>query len=230
MMPTLDGLRKLFPRGYNSGNVLARIPGPRRIIEEVRIGASYREVFLHAVQPYITPTSKVLELGPGSGSWTRAILKHVPHGEVHTVDFQDVSRWIRPQPGGGKLVCHRVSDNSFSGVADATFDFFWSFGVLCHNNQEHIREIFRNALPKLKPGALAAHEIGDWHKLERLGWGLRWGVPARFKNMPDDAIWWPRNSAEQTCQMAVEEGWEVVERDLGVLRRDSLCVFRKPGR
>jgi hypothetical protein len=28
--------------------------------------------------------------------------------------------------------------------------------------------------------------------------------------------------------MAVEEGWEVVERDLGLLRRDSLCVFRKP--
>jgi hypothetical protein len=57
---------------------------------------------------------------------------------------------------------------------------------------------------------------------------LRWGIPARFKNLPDDAIWWPRNSAERTCKIAVEEGWEVVERDLGVLRRDSLCVFRKP--
>ncbi|HET9330036.1 MAG TPA: hypothetical protein VFO23_05880, partial [Steroidobacteraceae bacterium] len=69
-MPTLDALRKLFPRGYNSGNVLSRIPGPRRIIEQVRVGASYREVFFRAVIPYITPDSKVLELGPGSGSWT----------------------------------------------------------------------------------------------------------------------------------------------------------------
>jgi SAM-dependent methyltransferase len=198
------------------------------MIEEVRIGASYRDVFFRAVVPYITPDSKVLELGPGSGSWTRAILKYVPRGEVHTVDFQDVGGWIRSEPGTGRLVSHQVSDNSFAAVPDATFDFFWSFGVLCHNNAEHIREIFRNALQKMKPGAFAAHEIGDWQKLERLGWGWRWGVPARFKSLPDDAIWWPRNSAEQTCNMAVEEGWEVVERDLGVLRRDSLCVFRKP--
>jgi SAM-dependent methyltransferase len=227
-MPTLEVLRRLFPRGYNSGDVLSRIPGPRRLIEEVRIGASYREVFFRAVLPYIAPDSKVLELGPGSGSWTRALLKHVPHGEVHTVDFQDVRGWIHPQPGSGRLVCHQVSDNSFAGLPAASFDFFWSFGVLCHNNAEHIREIFRNVLPKMKPGGRAAHEIGDWHKLDQLGWGLRWGVPARFKSLPDDAIWWPRNSAEQTCRLALEEGWEVVERDLGVLRRDSLCVFRKP--
>lgn len=227
-MPTLDRLRKLFPKGYSSGDVLSRIPGPRRLIEELRIGASYREVFRRAVLPYLRPDSKVLELGPGSGSWTRAILKYVPRGEVHTVDFQNVRQWIRPRPGSGRLVCHQLSDNSFAGVPVATFDFFWSFGVLCHNNAEHIREIFRNALPKMKPGALAAHEIGDWRKLDELGWGLRWGVPARFKNLPDDAIWWPRNSAEQMCKMALEEGWEVVEQDLGVLRRDSLCVFRRP--
>lgn len=228
-MPTLEALQKLFPRGYSSGNVLSRIPGPRRILEEVRIGGSYRDVFYGAIFPHIVPDSKVLELGPGSGSWTRAILKHVPRGEVHTVDFQDVRGWIHPEPGGGRLVSYQVSDNSFTSVPDATFDFFWSFGVLCHNNAEHIREIFRNVLPKMKPGAHAAHEIGDWQKLDRLGWGARWGVPARFRNLPDDAIWWPRNSAEQTCNMAAEEGWEVVKRDLGVLRRDSLCVFRKPG-
>ena len=227
-MPTLDGLKKLFPKGYNSGNVLSRVPGPRRMIEEMRIGASYREVFCRAVLPHIAPDSKVLELGPGSGSWTRAILKHVPHGEVHTVDLHDVRDWIRPGAGSGRLVCHQVSDNSFAGVPTDFFDFFWSFGVLCHNNAEHIREILRNALPKMKPGALAAHEIADWHKLDQLGWGLRWGIPARFKDLPDDAIWWPRNNPEQMCSMAVEEGWEVVERDLGLLRRDSLCVLRRP--
>jgi hypothetical protein len=102
-MPTLEMLRKLFPRGYSSGNVLSRIPGPRRILEEVRIGASYRDVFFRAILPYIAPDSKVLELGPGSGSWTRAILKHVPRGEVHTVDFQDVRGWIHPEPGSGRL-------------------------------------------------------------------------------------------------------------------------------
>jgi len=227
-MPTRAALRNLFPRGYNSGNVLARIPGPRRLIEEVRIGASYREVFRRAVLPYLRADSQVLELGPGSGSWTRPILMHVPRGEVHVVDLHDVRGWIRAPAGGGRLVCHQVRDNSFAAVPDATFDFFWSFGVLCHNNAEHIREILRNALPKMRPGGVAAHEISDWDKLDQLGWGWRWGVPARFRELPDDAIWWPRNSAAQMCRMAVEEGWEVLERDLGILRRDTLCVLRRP--
>ena len=227
-MPTRAALRNLFPRGYNSGNVLARIPGPRRLIEEVRIGASYREVFRRAVLPYLRADSQVLELGPGSGSWTRPILMHVPRGEVHVVDLHDVRGWIRASAGGGRLVCHQVRDNSFAAVPDATFDFFWSFGVLCHNNAEHIREILRNALPKMRPGGVAAHEISDWDKLDQLGWGWRWGVPARFRELPDDAIWWPRNSAAQMCRMAVEEGWQVLERDLGILRRDTLCVLRRP--
>ncbi len=227
-MPTLEVLRNLFPRGYSSGDVLSRIPGPRRILEEVRIGASYRQVFFRAILPYLTRESKVLELGPGSGSWTRAILKYVPLGEVHTVDFQDVRDWIQPEPGSGRLVCYQVTDNSFAGVPDGAFDFLWSFGVLCHNNADHRREILRNSLRKLKPGGVAAHQIGDWDKLDQLGWGLRFGIPARFRKLPDEQIWWPRNSAAQTCQMAREEGWEIVAPDLALLKRDSLCVLRKP--
>ena len=182
-MPTLDVLRKLFPRGYSSGDVLSRIPGPRRIIEEVRAGGSYRDVFFRAVLPYIAPDSKVLELGPGSGSWTRAILKYVSRGEVHTVDFQDVRGWTIPGRAAADWFATEVADNSFAGVPAATFDFFWSFGVLCHNNAEHIREIFRNVLPKMKPGALATREIGDWQKLNQLGWGRRWGIPARIQRV-----------------------------------------------
>jgi hypothetical protein len=79
----------------------------------------------------------------------------VPRGEVHTVDFQNVRGWIHPQPGSGRLLCHQVSDNSFANVPEATFDFLWSFGVLCHNNAEHTREIFCNARRKMEPSAHA---------------------------------------------------------------------------
>jgi hypothetical protein len=144
---------------------------------------------------------------------------------VHTVDFQDVRGWIHPEPGSGRLVCHQVSDNSFANVPDATFDFLWSFGSSATTTQS----TSARSSATLLPSAHAAHEIADWDKLDQLGWGLRWGIPARCKNLPDDAIWWPRNSAEQMCRIAVDEGCEAVERDLGVLRRDSLCVFRKPG-
>jgi SAM-dependent methyltransferase len=227
-MPTVEMLKELFPNGYNSGNVLARLPSPRRIIEEVRCGGSYREIFLKAVAPYLRSDSRVLELGPGNGSWTRPILHRVPDGEVHVVDFHDVSKWITARPGDGKLVCHQVSDNSFDCLPDDYFDFFWSFGVLCHNNEEQRAVIRSNSLPKMKPGGIAVHMIGDWSKLDQLKWGLRYGVPARFKEMPDDDIWWPRNDAESMCEMAEKEGWDVISTDLGLLKRDSICVFRKP--
>ena len=171
-MPALDALKDLL-YGYSSGNVLARVPGPHRILEQLRVGASYRQVFLKAIAPYIRSDSRVLELGPGRGSWTRAILEHVPDGEVHVVDFQDVRKWIKPEAGSGRLVCYRVSDNSFAAVPDDFFDFFWSFGVLCHNNLEHIREVLRNSLGKLKPGAIAIHQIADWNKLNELNWSWR---------------------------------------------------------
>jgi SAM-dependent methyltransferase len=227
-MPTVEALKELFKHGYTSGNVVARIPSPRRLIEEVRCGASYREIFLKAVSPHLRSDSRVLELGPGNGSWTRPILQHVPEGEVHVVDFHDVSRWIKPKPGSGMLVCYQVTDNSFAALPDRHFDLFWSFGVLCHNNAEHRREILRNSLPKLKPGGFAIHMIGDWKKLDELNWAFRHGVPRKFQQMPDDAIWWPRNDAESMCQMAEQEGWEVICRDLGLIRRDSLCEFRRP--
>ena len=228
-MPTYEALKKLFPNGYNSGDVLATSPSPRRLIEEIRCGANYREVFLKGVEGYLRPDFKVMELGPGNGSWSRPVLQRIYDGELHAVDMHDVSKWIKPKPGSGKLVCYQVSDNSFSQLPDSYFDFFFSFGVLCHNNAEHRSEILANSLKKMKPGALAWHMIGDWKKLEALNWAIRYGVSSKFKDMSDDEIWWPRNDADSFCAAAEAAGWEVVEKDLNLIKRDSICVLRRPG-
>lgn len=122
-MPTLDWLRAEFHYGYDSGDVLSWIPGRRRWGEERKCGGSYRRVFTRVVRPRLFADSKVLELGPGRGSWSRAILRHIPNGELHTVDFQDVSPWLHPDLSAGRLVCHRVQDNTFAGLPDRYFDF-----------------------------------------------------------------------------------------------------------
>src|SRR4051812_17049878 len=70
-MPTIDFLRTRFAYGYDSGNVLSIIPNFKSLIEELRIGGSYRRVFIQAVLPYLRPHARVLELGPGRGSWSR---------------------------------------------------------------------------------------------------------------------------------------------------------------
>ena len=175
--------------------------------------------------PFVSPESTVLELGPGRGSWTRAILTLVIRGTVHTVDFLDVVPWLEPARYDGRLVCHRSRDNSFDAVADATFDFCFSFGVLCHNNREDIAEILANSRRKMKAGGVAIHQYGDWTKLDAEGWE-RSGMPAAFKDRPDDEIWWPRNTAAAMTALAEETGWTVVTPDLQLLRRDALIVLR----
>lgn len=225
-MPTLEWLKREFSYGYDSGDVLSLVPNLRRLKEERAIGGSYRQVFLQALTPHLKPTSKVLELGPGKGSWTRAILRYVPQGEVQTLDFQDVTSWIKPEQYHGRLRCHQVFDNSFQQVPDDYFDCFWSFGVLCHNNSDNIFEILRNSLAKLKQGGVSIHQYGDWEKLEAYGW-QKGRVPIEFKDLSDSEIWWPRNSQATMVDLATRAGWQVVCADLGLLKRDSILVLRK---
>jgi SAM-dependent methyltransferase len=225
-MPTLEWLKKEFDYGYDSGDILRRIPDRIRRGEERKIGGSYRNVFNRAIRPHLRPDSTVLELGPGRGSWSRAILQSIPNGRLITVDFQDVTPWLKPEQFSGRLVCHRVADTSFRQIADQSIDFFWSMGVLCHHNQNHIAEILANSLSKLKPGGVAIHQYGDWKKLDRYGW-RRGAIPLEFRSQSDDDIWWPRNTRSEMCSIAAQAGWHVESPDLKLLRRDGLIFLRR---
>jgi hypothetical protein len=104
-MPTTEWLKKEFHYGYQSGDILAAIPDEQRQKEEAIIGGSYKTFFEEGVRPLLTKSSRVLELGPGAGSWTRALLSVVSEGEVHTGDFQDVRQWLHPELYNGRLLC-----------------------------------------------------------------------------------------------------------------------------
>jgi SAM-dependent methyltransferase len=227
-VPTLDWLKNEFSYGYDSGNVLSWLPNLTRYREEKAIGASYRRVFWKGLAPYLKPDARVLELGPGRGSWSRAILSLITKGELHTVDYVDVSKWLEPSKYNDRLVCHQVVDNSFSELSDEFFDVFWSFGVLCHNNIENIEAILANARPKMKPGGIAIHQYGDWNKLDQYGWE-KGRVPKAFREEPDADIWWPRNDQEKMSGAAINAGWEIETPDIGLLARDSMMILRNPG-
>jgi hypothetical protein len=230
-MTTTDQLKRLFSDGYDSGNVLKRLPDRRRWREERLVGGSYRRFFMQAARPYLEKSSIVMELGPGRGSWTRALLECVPEGQVHALDYHEITQWLHPEDHDGRLVCHRVEDNSFRSVPDDTFDFFFSFGVLCHNTTAAIEDIMVNALPKMRSGAIAIHQYGDWQKLHRLGWeDDRHGVPPYPPDLPDDHEWnfWPRNDPERMTDVCREAGWIVEQADLGLFKRDSVIRLRAP--
>ena len=226
-MPTLNWLKREFHYGYDSGNILSYFPNAKRKSEESKIGGSYRNIFYKAIKPYLQKNSHVLELGPGKGSWTRAILSIIPYGELHTLDYVDVKPWLLPDQYKGRLICHTVEDNNFSCVEDGYFDFYWSFGVLNHNNLDMIRTIFKNSIMKMKPGAFAVHNYGDWNKLDIYGWS-KGAIPINFKNLPDDEIWWPRNDNNKITGIARETGWKVVNSDLDLVKRDGMILLQRP--
>lgn len=222
-MGTLNWLRETFAEGYDSGDILAPVPSSVRLREEVLTGGSYRDAFHRAVFPYLWPNSVVLEMGPGKGSWTRAILQHIPEGRLETIDFVDVRPWLKPEEYGGRLVCHQAEDFSFSCVGDGAFDFFFSFGVLCHHTIEQIQEVLTSTLPKMKRGGVAVHHYGDWEKFLESGRMVHF---PSLNDQPDTESWWPSNNAASMAAAAEAAGWRVINPDINLFKRDGLIVLK----
>ena len=225
-MPTTEWLKKEFHYGYESGDILAAMPDAQRQKEEAVIGGSYSVFFEEGVCPLLAKGSRVLELGPGAGSWTKALLGVLTEGEVHTCDFQDVRQWLHPELYDGRLSCTKVRDNSFSEFKDEYFDLFFSFGVLVHCNHDLIYDILRNALRKVKFGGYGLHNFGDWKKLTAWGWD-RGKIPTSFAQLTDNEIWWPRNTTVIMAKIAQDAGWTVEKADLEYFQRDGIILLRR---
>jgi SAM-dependent methyltransferase len=222
-MGSIEWLRSAFTGGYDSGDILSPVPSSTRLRQEVLIGGSYRETFLKAVLPYLRPDSRVLEIGPGRGSWTRAILRHIPEGSLDAVDLVDVSEWLDEAEFGGRLRVHRADDLALACVPDGAFDFFWSFGVLCHHTIEQIGEVLAAARPKMRPGGVAVHEYGHWPKFYASG---RMVAFPDLAASDDTESWWPSNSPEAMRAAAEAAGWIVIHDDQDLFTRDGICVLK----
>jgi len=226
-MPTLEWLKNEFGYGYDSGDVNSTTPDTQRKQEEAKIGGSYKEIAEKLLISNVSTSNNVLELGPGRGSWSKVILNSLGQdGTLSTLDFQDVSKWLDNETYGKKLINYQIDSNNYEFLSDNHFDFFWSFGVLCHNNIDVIYQIFHNIYPKLKQGALLIHQYSDWDKLNNYGWD-KGGIPPEFKNQRDDQIWWPRNNKITMKTLLESNGYEIIDIDCSLVERDSIFISRK---
>jgi hypothetical protein len=225
-MADIDWLRNYFTYGYDSGEILDPVPSSVRLKQEILAGGSYRDAFFKAVLPFIRPDSNVLELGPGKGSWSRAILHFLPQGTLTTADFVDVTEWLRPDDYEGRLICHRLTDLSLTEIPENHFDFCWSFGVLCHHNIEQIESVLSASLRKVKIGGVAVHQYGDWNKIYSSGRPLQ---VADLIQQPgtDQESWWPSNSRQAMAAAAERAGWRVLFDDLALFERDGIIVLKR---
>lgn len=228
-MSTLEWMRQEFTYGYSSGDILAEVPDPTRETDERHIGGCYRTVFHTLVAPNLRAGAKVLELGSGRGAWTSAMLRCGAECEIHTVDFQDLGRWIDIPALKGRLVHHQVDGgDSFATVPTAAFDFFFAWGVLCHWPKPEIATLLAGARRCMKPGARAVVQYAAWEKLDAFGWE-RGGVPTDFRERADTEIWWPRNTVAEMDALCRSAGWTVLQADCGIVERDGVALLEASG-
>jgi hypothetical protein len=124
--------------------------------------------YLVCIRPYVGPATRVLEIGPGRGGWTRCFVARGAR-EIACVDAMSAERnrfWDHvgrcPQ-----VSYHVANDFSLSVVPDAHFDYFFSFGVFCHISPPLVARYIESLSRKLTHGAHGFFLIADYDKYNR---------------------------------------------------------------
>ena len=104
--------------------------------------------------PHITSRSVVLELGPGTGRYTRHIIGVCRR--MILVDYSSiVCEWLEKYlEGRGEYELHHISGPQMPQVNDETVDFAFAHGVFEHLFLDDIFWFFEEFYRVLRPGAL----------------------------------------------------------------------------
>lgn len=121
--------------------------------------------YLTCIRPFIGPDTTVLEIGPGRGAWTRALLalqpKRIYAVDVVDPDYSGFWSYVGRDPRVEHIV---AADQSLDGIADGSIDHFFSFGCFCHISPEMSVEYINSLARKMKSGANGFLMIADYDK------------------------------------------------------------------
>jgi hypothetical protein len=119
-------------------------------------------VYQVCIKPYAKPGVNSVEIGPGTGAFTKAML---PSQEVWCLDAQsaeDNRFWEYIGPAyKNKVKYFKVTDFACSDLPDNHFDFLFSFGCFCHMPWEGQSKYYANLYRKLRRGANAMIMFAD---------------------------------------------------------------------
>ncbi len=192
--------------------------------------------YLECIEPYVMGKD-VLEIGPGQGGWSRAILSRYPrsftcvdglsaeHNEFWKhVGYRDNARYVQ------------VSDFSLSQIADDSIDYVFSFGAFCHISPLLIREYLKNLYPKLRHGAQCFIAYADYAKYAEY-YAKQYGdinpnivVEDEFEHyhQPPGCGRWYHLGIDRAEAMLSELGYTVISADMQANERDPIMHFVKP--
>jgi hypothetical protein len=241
----LDQFTTLWPGGYFEGDPLD--PMGRSSYGVVGFNSVLYTTYLACIRPYVTPETVAVEIGPGRGAWTKAILHRNPK-RLYTLDVvpAEATRFWEHVGCDERVQYLTVTDFSMAGVPDEAADYFFSFGVFCHLRPRDCRAYFASMARTLAPGANGFLMIADFDKYnaltplrERYQRLLTPQQPpasrrplldksqAALANADGHGAWY-HLGVDEACHQLEAAGFLIVERDIDVNPRDPIIHFRKP--
>jgi hypothetical protein len=163
----LTQFRDLWEGGYYEGNPLDPMApsgyGPFGYM------SCLHATYLRCIKPYVSENTRVLEIGPGRGAWTRCFLARNAQ-EIWALDALSAEHNGFWEYVGRRPNVHycQVQDDLCAMVPDASIDYFFSFGTFCHLSPQVTRDYLKSIFRTMRPGAHGFLMIADYNKFNSL--------------------------------------------------------------
>lgn len=251
----LKVFQELWKGGYYEGDPLD--PLAMSGYKQLGFMSVLHATYLRCIKPYINDRTVSLEIGPGRGAWTKALL---PSKEIYVLDAlpEEHNRFFEYLEYPKNVKYFQVTDFGCDVLPDNYFDYMFSFGCLCHVSFEGITEYAVNIYPKLRRGSNCFWMVADYDKFNstisnlnslsiysalmprrRRYWPLKWIfvylmkreklqlLTADENSDPMPGGRWYHAGIEKTCSMLKDVGYEIVDSDVGTSLRDPIIHFIK---
>ena len=131
------------------------------------------------IVPHLRPDSVVVELGPGTGRWSRRIVAHLPRGQLHLVDYSPwfvdmLTDYFKDEP---RIRVHRTDGFSVPLPTPESVDVIVSFATFVMLKAGVILCYARDFYRVLKPGGVVILEYLDISTPEGWAWCENFSTP-----------------------------------------------------
>jgi len=179
----------------------------------------------------------VLEIGPGRGAWTKAILdlgaEHITCVDALSAEHNKFCEYVGLSD---RITYHAIRDCSLDELRDDSIDFVFSFGTFCHISPFVTYEYLRNVYKKMRSGSEGFIMYADYDKCNQYYFISRWNHRSRYLvkqddstllQMPIDPGCWYHMGIERMQEVLLSFGYEIIQADMGINERDPIVHFRK---
>ena len=250
----LRSFAQLWEGGFFVGDPLDSMFSPHGVFGYVGL---YHAIYHACIRPYVTAETRALELGPGRGAWTRAMLGAREIWCLDALSAEHNRFWAYVGNARNVRYVH-VSDFSCSILPDDAFDFLFSYDTLCHVSFDGIEAYVRNLRPKLRVGAHAFVMVADFDKyrrfvderdsrsvfsafvsyfsnplvrrlLESKARKLNGNLIRRYEEFiqAPEANGWFHAGVDRTCELLERHGYRVIEPDVGLDPKSPIVHFSR---